>query len=154
MDAGTLGLDLGLPRIETDEALTLLTTRRDRGGISAGRGNEETEIHDAEPVCGHGDERTEAILAFVNDELERLSLLRNALSSKDNATGTELARLVDECDYLWAHFPECAGADGLRPPLDNISFLKRVRAEIEPFAKAFTLASQALMAEGSTPRSS
>jgi hypothetical protein len=86
--------------------------------------------------------------------LERLSLLRHALSGKGNSPETELARLVDECDYLWAHFPECAGADGSHPPLDNLSFLKRVRAEIEPFTKAFTLASQEIKTEGSTPRSS
>ncbi|MDR0550696.1 MAG: hypothetical protein LBG72_01615, partial [Spirochaetaceae bacterium] len=48
-----------------------------------------------------------------------------------------LDELLDACDYLWAHFPDCAGRAGRRPPASSVNFLKRVRAEIEPFLVLF-----------------
>jgi len=44
-----------------------------------------------------------------------------------------LSVLIDECDYLWAHFPDYSG--GVKPKLSDLSFLKRVRTEIEPMLK-------------------
>ncbi|MDR0399710.1 MAG: hypothetical protein LBH51_02045, partial [Treponema sp.] len=51
-----------------------------------------------------------------------------------------LETLLDECDYLWAHFPECAETGGRRPGAGDISFLRRVRFEIDPFLKLWDLA--------------
>jgi len=141
-DAGTQGLELGIPRLGTEEALALLMANRD--GDRALK--ERKIVSPADHPAGDRAAPSEAVIAYVGRELERLGRLRDALSGKENMLGTELDRLVDECDYLWAHFPECAGADGIRPPLENLSFLKRVRAEIEPFAKAFTLTKGSLTA--------
>ena len=71
---------------------------------------------------------------FLENEKRRLEELRNMLSGKIAADRPRLEALVDELDYLWAHFPDCAG--GRRPNLDDVSFLKRVRVEIEPMLKA------------------
>jgi hypothetical protein len=57
-----------------------------------------------------------------------------------------LIALIDECDYLWAHFPDYAAA-GRHPgkaELETgspaaISFLKRLRIEIDPFLKLLNL---------------
>jgi hypothetical protein len=75
----------------------------------------------------------------MEEERERLIRLRGLLSGVLSSAGGELDGLLDECDYLWAHFPECAGAGGRRPPADDISFLKRVRAEIDPFLRLWEL---------------
>jgi hypothetical protein len=70
---------------------------------------------------------------FVAGETENLSRLRDLLTGKNPAGVAKLDGLLDYCDYLWAHFPDCAGAGGRRPPGTDISFLKRVRTEIDPF---------------------
>jgi hypothetical protein len=74
-----------------------------------------------------------SVRTFIEGELARLRSLRSALTGTSMQGGTDVAALVDECDYLWAHFPECAAAEGRRPPLSDLSFLKRVRIEIDPF---------------------
>jgi len=84
-------------------------------------------------------------LGFVQDEKKKLNLLRDVFTGSAVSDPNTVEKLVDECDYLWAHFPECAGAEGQRPPLSEASFIKRIRAEIEPFAKAFTRAEQSLI---------
>jgi hypothetical protein len=53
--------------------------------------------------------------------------LRGILTGEVAAERLDL--LVDECDYLWAHFPDCTG--GRRPAVSDISFLKRLRMEID-----------------------
>ncbi len=76
----------------------------------------------------------------MDSELGMLERLRGILTGKSPATEAVLTEgLVDDCDYLWAHFPECAAAEGSRPPISDLSFMKRVRAEIDPFMKAFTI---------------
>jgi hypothetical protein len=78
----------------------------------------------------------EAVEAFVLREERTLAALRGILTG-ERAPPSELERLLDECDYLWAHFPDCAGAGGRRPPGTDLSFLKRVRAEIDPVLRIF-----------------
>ena len=72
---------------------------------------------------------------FIKDEHERLLLLRDMLSG--SVAPYNIESLLDECDYLFAHFPECAGTEGRRPPSTDTAFLKRVRAEIEGFLAIF-----------------
>jgi len=69
----------------------------------------------------------------LNDERSRLLELRNILTGDIAMDKNRLSILIDECDYLWAHFPDCTG--GRHPKLEDISFLKRVRAEIDPMLK-------------------
>jgi len=84
-----------------------------------------------------GEERkklTQKVSLFFESEKKRLEELKAILTGEASAQ-ERLSVLVDECDYLWAHFPDCSG--GRRPELwDNspaaLSFLKRVRAEIDP----------------------
>jgi hypothetical protein len=62
-----------------------------------------------------------------------LEELRNILTGEAAADQQRLKCLVDECDYLWGHFPDYAG--GRDADLSDISFLKRIRAEIDPMLK-------------------
>ncbi len=99
-------------------------------------------------------ERIKRTLNFIDAELSALSDLRELLSGESaDREKTEdrkalflsaLEKRVDDLDYLWAHFPECAGR-GTRPKMTDESFAKRVRVEIEPFIKAFQLARNELI---------
>jgi hypothetical protein len=73
-----------------------------------------------------------ALRDFAAAERKRLEDLRDILCGKKDGP---LDTLLDETDYLWAHFPECAGAGGR--PAANLPFLKRVRTEIDPFIRLF-----------------
>jgi hypothetical protein len=70
---------------------------------------------------------------FIVRERDSLIKLRKILTGEITPLPEELEGLLDEADYLWAHFPDCAGTGGRRPPATDISFLKRVRAELDPF---------------------
>jgi len=69
------------------------------------------------------------LISFLENEKKLLEELRSILSGEIAAERQRLEILVDDLDYLWAHFPDCAG--GRRPDLSGVSFLKRVRVEIE-----------------------
>ncbi|MDR2575817.1 MAG: DUF115 domain-containing protein [Treponema sp.] len=81
---------------------------------------------------------------FIHKEIDRLLVLRDILTGSSPMDYGVLANLIDECDYLWAHFPDYA-ASSRRPTKAEleagsaISFLKRLRVEIEPFIKLWKL---------------
>jgi hypothetical protein len=77
----------------------------------------------------------EEVSAYIQEELTLLIRLRSILTGEITARAEELETLLDSGDYLWAHFPDCAGAEGRRPAVSDVGFLKRVRAEIDPFMK-------------------
>ena len=70
---------------------------------------------------------------FIAGELNSLKELRGILSGELSPDEQKLKELLLRADYLWAHFPDCAG--GRTPPLTDLGFLKRVRMEIEPFLR-------------------
>ncbi|MDR3342930.1 MAG: DUF115 domain-containing protein [Treponema sp.] len=77
------------------------------------------------------------VAAFIRQERASLITLKGMLTGTAPTSPEHLETLLDECDYLWAHFPECAGTGGRRPRGTDISFLKRVRTEIDPFISIF-----------------
>jgi hypothetical protein len=79
--------------------------------------------------------RAAALRDFAVRERDSLIKLRNILTGEIPAAPAELEALLDYADYLWAHFPDCAGTGGRRPPGTDISFLKRVRAELDLFIR-------------------
>jgi len=140
LDVGSFGLDLGIPHIGVTQARVILDS-------CTWMGTEPTrmELHSTERASLKGT-RNDVVAelgttkSFIEGELKMLGLLRDILTGRNPAPEAGLTeRLVDDCDYLWAHFPECAAAEGSRPPLSDLSFIKRVRAEIDPFMKAFNI---------------
>jgi hypothetical protein len=117
------GLPLGIKTLLPDEVMSLLAAPL-----------EHCENHVKEKMFTSA----EIVLSFLNGEKERLLCLKSILTGSAAAQETQLAALIDECDYLWAHFPDYSG--GLRPDLSEtalkspgaLSFLKRLRAEIDP----------------------
>jgi hypothetical protein len=115
------GLPLGIKTLSMKEALEKIS-RRGAEIIKDAEGKEKLK---------------EKVLAFLGGEKKRLEDLRGILTGEAEAQ-ERLNALVDECNYLWAHFPDYSG--GRRPPLGEdspsaLSFLKRVRAEIDPMLK-------------------
>jgi hypothetical protein len=82
-----------------------------------------------------------AISGFIQNEVAMLHSLKAMLSGGadgDRVAPEELEPLLVACDYLWAHFPDRAGKPSAALPLaTDISFLKRVRVEIDPMLKLF-----------------
>ncbi|MDR0383503.1 MAG: DUF115 domain-containing protein [Spirochaetaceae bacterium] len=74
--------------------------------------------------------------AAIEREKQLLEELLSIL--KGESPVGRLESLLDLERYLWAHFPDCAGR--ARPQASDLGFLKRVRAEIEPFIKTWIMA--------------
>ena len=140
-DLGGSGLPLGVQTLSPEAAFDLLSDdAKDRKG--------NLELKTSCPPCSPClCERSSGILQkFMRDEQDRLLLLRNMLSGEIPMDYDALLALIDECDYLWAHFPDYAASD--RHPGKSemeagapaaISFLKRLRVEIDPFLKLWDL---------------
>jgi hypothetical protein len=153
------GLPLGLKTLSMEEALDTLDTAPAGnvpvGGVHAEFTGGPPSMAAKRPgdvrtgktgPCGESPERGPALAAFIQREREALVLLRDILSGAGPDTaidgggpGEKLEAMLDEADYLWAHFPECAGAGGRRPAASDLSFLKRVRIEIDPFIRLWDL---------------
>jgi hypothetical protein len=79
------------------------------------------------------------IVAFAKHEADTLEEIKKMLSGAIPVEPEKLETMLYAADYLWAHFPECAGVGHTRPPATDLSFLKRVRAEIDPFLKLWEI---------------
>jgi hypothetical protein len=153
------GLPLGIPVISLGEALALLegpvpgdSAGKAAPGASPGAAGRGGTLPGISPApAGHKRPDRYGLEAFIRGEAAALEELRGLLRGESPPGRARLESLLDHCDYLWAHFPECAGAGGRRPPGDDLSFLKRVRAEIDPFLKLFRLSLEELARPALTP---
>ncbi|MDR1239544.1 MAG: DUF115 domain-containing protein [Treponema sp.] len=126
------GLPLGVPVLDMAAACQIL----------GAPGSGPHTAADPETKWPATDSRRRGALGeFVFRERDALVRLRNILIGKTKVSPEELEGMLDQADYLWAHFPDCAGTGGRRPPGTDISFLKRIRAELDPFTRLweFTL---------------
>jgi hypothetical protein len=129
------GLKLGVKELAPEEAVKLLTGNEMPGASFQEKPKEEQE-------------RKKSVIdfdlmkRFITNEKSYLYKLRDILTGHVTASEDETENLLDTCDYLWAHFPECAAAGGRRPSVNDLSFLKRVRTEIDPFIKLWNMALQ------------
>lgn len=127
------GLALGLKTLSMNEAMNLLEINT----------SESLSSFSPRPSVTNHDMMYHELTAFFNNEREMLIRLRDILTGDAVMNKERLNYLIDECDYLWAHFPDCA-ANG-RPALADtaagitagsaLSFLNRVRMEIESALK-------------------
>ena len=123
LDIAGSGLPLGVKTVSLAEAFAILNKSGDGGARSVSPHNSA--------------DKREKIAAFACREKEILNALKKTLSGESPPDPARLEGLLDTADYLWAHFPECAGTGGRRPTAMNVGFLKRVRTEIEPFLKCW-----------------
>jgi len=124
------GLPLGVKTLTMQEAMRELgidKLNREPPRTAANQNsNTEQQVHNVSVVP----DRNPELISFFKNEKKRLEELRGILSGEIASDQQRLEILIDELDYLWAHFPDCIGCR--RPDLSDISFLKRVRVEIEP----------------------
>jgi hypothetical protein len=134
-DARTSGLPLGIKRISIDSIKAYLTENKiepkSDGEYTSLLKNDLTQDTSAYTTSA-GD-----IENALKKESESLLRIKELLSKGDNAVPapspdleTELSRLLEKREYLYLHFP-----DGYKCDVKNLSFLKRVRSEIDFFIK-------------------
>ena len=156
-DAGTTGIELGIPQKDADDLIREIVNT-----VGAERDRRKKDANGAETIVGQKDsendiartgtdekavhakktftERTAfserkalSVRNFYEKEECALERLKNILSSGQNMSETErrveIEKLLAAREYLYLHFP-----DGLKASFD-LSFLKRVRAEIDFFIK-------------------
>jgi hypothetical protein len=122
------GLPLGLSTLSPEAACNALA----KGGTA-------TPARPLSHARIDGD-RAVQLETFLEGEKKRLTRLRDMLTGKTAADAEALDTLIGDCDYLWSHFPDYAGAGDRRPGARElaaaspaaISFLKRLRTEIDP----------------------
>jgi hypothetical protein len=137
-DIAGSGLDLGVETLPPEAALELLLAGAGKGGAEKAAVSGGVCPGGNAARAGGAEKAGERMESFLRRERDTLAELRGILTGE---TGSgRLEALLDECDYLWAHFPDCAETGGRRPGADDISFLKRVRFEIDPFLKLWDLA--------------
>ncbi|MCL2138309.1 MAG: DUF115 domain-containing protein [Treponema sp.] len=120
-----------------------LTAQAACGKLSSGRKFSFSLVNNA---ISKGPINSEKLLNFIQSEQERLLLLRKILCGNAPADRETLSSLIDDCNYLWAHFPDYAatnkhpfsGSLKAGSPVE-ISFLKRIRAEIDLFLRLWDL---------------
>jgi len=139
-DIAGSGLPLGVKTINAKEAFAILNEAGDQYNTPPGN------------LARSGKEKIQAdrITAFAKSETDTLKELKDMLTGAIPSEQERLEVLLDTADYLWAHFPECAGAGGRRPPATDLSFLKRVRAEIDPFLKLWEITLEELAGQKGT----
>jgi hypothetical protein len=116
------GLPLGIPAVDMAAACKILEAPAEEDRLTA-------ECIPADS----GGLKAKTLWDLAVRERDTLLTLRQILTGKTEASREELEGLLNHVDYLWAHFPDCAGTGGRRPPGTDLSFLKRVRAELDPF---------------------
>jgi hypothetical protein len=121
------GLNLGIKTLTMEEAFNLLTCNKQEVNI-------KYDVNSAP--------NAEKLRDFALMEVNRLETLRGILTGEARMDYNSLANHIDECDYLWAHFPDYA-ASSRRPDKTElesgnqtaVSFLNRLRVEIDPILK-------------------
>jgi len=128
-DIESSGLALGIKTLSMEDAMNLLDNSR----LSSENPKEVNAVFSA------NDKEDSRLTLFCKNEKKRLEELRNILTGEAASDNEKLNILIDECDYLWAHFPDSSAArrfDFTQTQAENtLSFLKRVRAEIDPMLK-------------------
>ena len=133
-DLSSSGIDLALPRISEADACSLMeafsarTNRREPAARE--RKTSSAAAKKSEPENANGRGKKPAISAFYKEEKKRLHTLRAALTGEKPLGEADLKALLEECSYLYVHFP-----DARHGPVLSQSFLNRVRSEIDFFLK-------------------
>ncbi len=80
------------------------------------------------------DDNTKAVDIFYKQEKERLETIKNMLTGAIGLNEEKLLGLLEDCSYLYEHFP-----DGHKGPVLRQDFLNRVRGEVDVFLKQLTI---------------
>ena len=118
------GLPLGIKTLSIEDAFNVLG----EADSPQEKLSKENVMPDEEKIL-----LKEKLIIFLEDEKKRLKDLKDILTGEAQPDREKFKTLIDECDYLWAHFPDFSG--GRRVDFESsdlLSFLNRIRAEIDP----------------------
>jgi hypothetical protein len=87
----------------------------------------------AEASLPHGHRKT--ALAFTREIHAELIRIRHILCGTEKASEEDLRVLINNNDFLFAHYPDYASTNN-GANIEDMSFLKRIRAELDAFIKA------------------
>jgi hypothetical protein len=124
-DICSSGLPLGIPSISIQEAMQMLTEKKSSSEVLFSSAINENQ--------------SERVKQFIHEEHRYLQELKSCLTGEKETSPGELNELLCKTDYLWAHFPDYAGKSTKFPAANDLSFLKRVRTEIDLFLKVFKI---------------
>ena len=129
------GLPLGVKTLSLKEAASLLKKEELKREPTDNRtfGSNTNQCYDKGKQDSAVRGKNNELNLFFESEKRRLLELRGILTGDKEVNKEHLGLLLEECDYLWGHFPDYSG--GRSPDASDISFLKRVRAEIDPMLK-------------------
>jgi len=128
------GLSLGVKTLSMNEAISILN---EKNLNSESTQTSTNNCRDIEEKVREAHGKRNDIILFYKSERKRLEELKDILTGEKKADKERLSVLLNECDYLWAHFPDYSG--GRECDTADLSFLKRVRAEIDPMLKLLTV---------------
>lgn len=145
-DVSSAGLPLGIPFCTLDELLRTCEFSNKQMAANSADGLVDQHTNQAQQECKqvHLPDKNKIRIFYKNEKkaLERIKeLLVNGTNAAPNMSNgkiiatendvrAELNSLLSRREYLYLHFP-----DGYKCDVTNISFLKRVRAEIDFFLK-------------------
>ncbi|MCR4940977.1 MAG: DUF115 domain-containing protein [Treponemataceae bacterium] len=116
-DCGQTGIKNSLPRISIREMIE----------FSSKFGNDS-----AYTDAFSGPAFNSAENSYISNQKEKITRLRKILTGREKEKyDKESERIISDCSYLYAHFPD--SVSGVR---DTPDFLNRIRAEIDIFLKA------------------
>lgn len=121
------GLNIGLPFVSANQVNLYLCQHEKKSPHGA-------EFVQADKIVQN--KRKNEIIKYLENEKDALEKIKNLLANGKNSNETQedfekkLDDLISEREYLFLHFP-----DGYKCDTKNISFLKRVRSEIDFFLK-------------------
>ncbi|QTQ14318.1 motility associated factor glycosyltransferase family protein [Treponema parvum] len=163
---GESTLDIGIPRLTVNEDFTFAAGQAPGASIKTNTEwnsraimprTDETASDTRTPPCGAArpDQKNcrerSAISSFFETEKAALERLKGLLTGEIKVAGQtpqdldkEIISLLSGRSYLYLHFP-----DGHTPSLE-LSFLKRIRSEIDLFLKNITLAQKILETQGNS----
>ena len=128
-DAGKQGIPLSIQEINSDKVKAYLERLQDSPKEQA-----LSSLHKSAP--DDGKDKRQAVREYLEDEEKALNRIKELLMfGKDVASCScslddELEKLIAQREYLFLHFP-----DGYKCKTSDLSFLKRVRGQIDFFLK-------------------
>ena len=119
-DAGKTGLELGLPKTDTEQMLVI--AKKHSGFVR----------HGAKKLS----DKQKCVEEYFSEEKKALLELKEILTGKTKLSEAErnerILEIINPREYLYLHFP-----DGTKANL-SLGFLKRVRTDLEYFLKIFS----------------
>ncbi len=91
-------------------------------------------LQDMSSVYSQVDNCSSSVKKFYKEEQEKLMSIKNMLTGKTLLDESTLLPLLEDCSYLYDHFPDGHKGANLRQ-----DFLNRVRSEVDVFLKQLTI---------------